>query len=288
MLFFISGYLINESLKKGASVQKFLISRALRIYPALITMLAFTIFIVGPAYTKNSLSTYFGIDTVNYFIRYALLIKGSSVFLPGVFTENPYGQTVNGSLWTLPWEVRCYLGLLIVWCAAKYTKFSFKLVTLCITIIIFLLYANAASTDSALRPTLFALTLFGLGVITNNHKNLVELSYGKAIILCFALLCAVFTNKILSAILILPTLGYCAICLSYLPRFKSKSAGVTIDYSYGTYLYAFPIQQMLVASYPNISGLQMAMISLPCTLFFAVLSWHLIEKKCLALKARVH
>jgi peptidoglycan/LPS O-acetylase OafA/YrhL len=56
------------------------------------------------------------------------------------------------------------------------------------------------------------------------------------------------------------------------------------DFSYGIYLYAFPIQQIIVHFVQGITALQLMSISLPCAIIAGILSWHLIEKKALKLK----
>jgi peptidoglycan/LPS O-acetylase OafA/YrhL len=57
--------------------------------------------------------------------------------------------------------------------------------------------------------------------------------------------------------------------------------------SYGTYLYAFPVQQAFVAaSDNNLTPLKLALLSIPVTLIFAFGSWRVIEKPCLSLKTR--
>ena len=54
------------------------------------------------------------------------------------------------------------------------------------------------------------------------------------------------------------------------------------DYSYGVYIYGFPVQQAINAMAPNHTPLLNAVLSVPCTLVLGVISWHLIEKPCLA------
>lgn len=59
-----------------------------------------------------------------------------------------------------------------------------------------------------------------------------------------------------------------------------------LDYSYGIYIYAFPIQQALVGFYPKMPLLLYLLLSTVCTLSLAALSWHWIEKPALRLKPR--
>ncbi|MCX7220851.1 MAG: hypothetical protein NTY70_18540 [Burkholderiales bacterium] len=58
------------------------------------------------------------------------------------------------------------------------------------------------------------------------------------------------------------------------------------DYSYGVYIYAFPVQQSVIALFPEISAVALTALSLSVTLLLAMLSWHLIEQPALALKGR--
>lgn len=58
----------------------------------------------------------------------------------------------------------------------------------------------------------------------------------------------------------------------------------THDYSYGLYIYAFPVQQTIVALNPGIAPLYLFMFAMPVALAFAITSWHYVEKPSLALK----
>jgi peptidoglycan/LPS O-acetylase OafA/YrhL len=57
------------------------------------------------------------------------------------------------------------------------------------------------------------------------------------------------------------------------------------DYSYGMYLYAFPIQQTLTHLMPDHRHWWLnILIAVPTTFAFSYLSWHLIEKHAMKLK----
>ncbi|MBN3791656.1 hypothetical protein [Burkholderia sp. Ac-20353] len=64
-----------------------------------------------------------------------------------------------------------------------------------------------------------------------------------------------------------------------------SKAGRWGDISYGLYLYAFPIQQLLVYKFPTISLTTEIAVTFLITIPFAALSWHLIEKNALKLKS---
>ena len=65
--------------------------------------------------------------------------------------------------------------------------------------------------------------------------------------------------------------------------------GSVNDLSYGTYIYAFPVQQLLaVAGAHTVLGYWgFATVALLVTLVLAWLSWHLVEKPTLRLKSAV-
>ncbi|MGT2471970.1 hypothetical protein [Paraburkholderia terrae] len=59
------------------------------------------------------------------------------------------------------------------------------------------------------------------------------------------------------------------------------------DYSYGVYLWAFPMQQIVAAHFPTMDNLLGLGISVPMTIVAAMISWHLVEKPAIALVSRV-
>jgi peptidoglycan/LPS O-acetylase OafA/YrhL len=80
------------------------------------------------------------------------------------------------------------------------------------------------------------------------------------------------------------TIAYMLCYLAYLPAGAIRKYNEMGDYSYGVYIYAFPVQQALAATYPGISVSAMLLSSGMVTLALAILSWHLIEKRALRLK----
>ena len=113
MFFALSGFLVIASANRLA-VHSFLMNRIARIFPALIIVILCTVFLIGPAVTYLPLKEYF---TSPRILRYLLGLVGIISFdLPGVFANNPATGNVNGSLWTVPHELACYLlvGLLII------------------------------------------------------------------------------------------------------------------------------------------------------------------------------
>ena len=113
MFFAISGFLVTASFVKAPGMAQFLWQRALRIYPALVAAVLVFSFVIGPAFTVFSTSHYL---TDPLLARYLLNATGCSISfeLPGVFGANPHPRTVNTQLWTLPFELGCYLLLVLV------------------------------------------------------------------------------------------------------------------------------------------------------------------------------
>ena len=116
-------FLVTSSLLNRQSIIEFFWARVLRIFPALFVMLSLTAFVLGPLFTTLPLSSYF-LDqkTTGYLIKCAVLVCGVVFKLPGVFEGNPYQMVVNGSLWTMPMEVRMYITLAVLWFIFRITK----------------------------------------------------------------------------------------------------------------------------------------------------------------------
>ena len=116
VFFVTSGFLVAGSLVNRGDVVAFLWARALRIYPAIWVMLVLTVFALAPALTALPLADYLtSPKTHEYFAKCATLIGGVRYSLPGVFETNPLHAEFNGSLWTLPIELRLYCYLAAGW-----------------------------------------------------------------------------------------------------------------------------------------------------------------------------
>ena len=117
IFFAISGYLNTQSLLRGQSWWRFLIRRARRIFPALIGLTIFCV-LIGAVLTNVGLA--FWVKVPDFVFRNSTILFGIRYTLPGVFEGNPYTSAMNGSLWTLPSEIKLYIYLAIIAVAVRY------------------------------------------------------------------------------------------------------------------------------------------------------------------------
>jgi len=130
-IFFItSGFLVARSLMIRQDIISFATARALRIFPALIVAVLFSVFVVGLAFTTLPADAFLKHPAVSTYLfnNITLVLQPTAFVLPNVFESNPYKQSVNGSLWTLPWEMNMYilLGMLGSLVFIKPSFFSLK------------------------------------------------------------------------------------------------------------------------------------------------------------------
>jgi peptidoglycan/LPS O-acetylase OafA/YrhL len=78
--------------------------------------------------------------------------------------------------------------------------------------------------------------------------------------------------------------AYSVLSFAFSERVPFQGFGKYGDFSYGLYLYAFPIQQLIMWIHPDMPAPLFAAIAFLSTLPLAVASWHLIEKRMLSLK----
>lgn len=111
IFFALSGFLVAASLERTRKLTTFMMYRTLRIVPALAVEVTLSALLIGPVLTSLSFREYFAHpDTWSYFYN---IIGHIHYYLPGVFEGNPRPQ-VNVSLWTIPYELECYIALFLL------------------------------------------------------------------------------------------------------------------------------------------------------------------------------
>lgn len=112
IFFSLSGFLVAGSMYRNPHIGTFLMLRGIRIYPALVVEVLLSGMILGPLLTTYSLDAYF--SDRKFFSYLANTIGWVHYLLPGVFAGNPVPNTVNAQLWTVPYELECYILIAVI------------------------------------------------------------------------------------------------------------------------------------------------------------------------------
>lgn len=290
VFFITSGFLVTGSLLTRKNLIEFAWARVLRIYPALLVLVLLTVFGLGVFFTTTSLSTYFTDDkTYSYLLRNSTLFGGVAFGLPGVFENNPFKGAVNGSLWTMPKEIKMYAILAIIWGLASLRSvpasgirvFKFIVVSSAVAAGLTYIFGHFYFPSEGEFTRLFF--MFFTGAAFYVLKEHIPLSRSFFWLSIFALTLAAI-DKPTFFVAYNMTLAYILFFVAYVPSGRIRAYNRTGDYSYGVYIYAFPVQQSIAALVPDISGWSMIMVSAVVTLSLAALSWHLLEQHALGLK----
>lgn len=286
IFFAVSGFLVAKSFCDRNNLVIFLLARFLRIFPALIMAILFCVFVIGVLFTSLSITDYFfNSETYKFILKNSTLVFTNIQYtLPGVFSDNIYPKAINGPLWTLPYELRMYFLLAIIGFLGLLTnKYIFNIFVL--SYIVLFIYAHyfidvelALSFYHAWR--LSAYFLAGTFLYINRHLIPVNIY----IALGFIVLSVIFWKTRLFPLLFFLMLIYVVFWFAFVPKGYIRQFNRIGDYSYGLYIYGFPIQQSIVVLYSGIDPIRLFVTSFLVTLLLAYLSWHKIEKPALRLK----
>lgn len=274
--FAISGFLVTASFVNRGPIQ-YLLSRSLRMYPAIIVHCLVAILIIGPLGASVGLIQYFSTETGMYLLNAPLWTW--QVNLPYNFLDRPFAGSSNGSMWTLPVEIRSYvivlgLGMLGVWrtrLLANIVVFALCYIVLFGTDLSFLF----AGEERYRQPLVF----FLLGCLTWINRDVIPLSAPIAVALLFIPCLFLNTQYWLPVHALAVT--YIIFYLVYrTPYLNVDKLG---DISFGVYIYAWPVQQLVWS--PGQDGLTNALIATAVVVPVAYLSWRWVEEPALNLKA---
>lgn len=288
LFFVISGLLVTISLVRRNSAGDFVRARFFRIWPGLATALLLSVFVLGPLFTTLPTAAYFESHvTWRYLLQNLFLLKDVVYALPGVFTSNHFPGAVNGSLWTLPKEVYCYLFLLAGWLMLQAIgRLNWLKWGVTVAWGVLLALHVRALMHGTLEESPFRLDfMFCTGAALYLYRDAIVLSW-IGLLAALAVVVACVGHGPFFGIAYSLALPYAMLCLAYLPHGAILAFNRLGDYSYGTYIYAFPVQQAVMAVRPELATVPLFLVSLVVTLALAVVSWHFIEKPALALARR--
>ncbi|MBW6499612.1 MAG: acyltransferase [Bacteroidales bacterium] len=284
VFFFLSGALIWQSWQRDPAPTRFLRRRALRIFPGLWVVLLSSTFLLGAWVTEQRLSVYLSdAETWRYLSGAFLVIRHH---LPGVFETNPYPSAVNGSLWTLPVEFGCYLMAMGVGLGVR--RWGSQLVWGAWLVAVILAAWGPALAGTRFTSHFEMIAVFWWGVVSAETLfGAAKLSSRCLLLIAAVLVCnAVFGGDRGMARSGIVGLAAGLVVVFYLWRSGADLTRKMGDWSYGVYVYAFPVQQLWVhlGQGRGWGFGQYLLLSVLTTLALAGLSWHWVEKPALRFK----
>ncbi len=278
--FVVSGYLIAGS-RHRSSLPQFLYRRALRLFPGLWVCLIVIVFVFVPIAALHDGGAFPpGAGAVASFVVGNATLLGRDFGIDGTLASVPHPGSWNGSLWTLSYEVACYLilGLALSIAAIRRSPASMLGIFLAFTV------ASAADAwlldlpQDDLRLLVHLGAFFFAGSALLAYADRIPLRTDLAVTSVIVIVVAsLFTD--VSAIAPLPTAYTCLWLGIRLPLQRVASVN---DISYGVYIYAFPTQQLLVLFGVERLGLvAYIVVATAVTYPLAALSWFLVEKRAL-------
>ncbi len=283
--FCVSGFFISLSRDRAASTMDFFIARFLRIYPGLTLVLLLSVFLIGPLFTTVGPSEYFSSGETYGYLTHNLTLFSMKFQLPAVFENNPW-PGINGSLWTLFYEVTLYVLVGGLGAFAFYSegrKFAGFLMFYAALYVAFkaLMLNTTLLVDFHRAEFFFTWSLpFVLGMSFYRYRDNIPHRFIGFLPFAALAVCTWRTPYFFESFVL--AWAYLIFYLGFATRPVIDRYNQLGDYSYGVYIYAFPIQEILAHLFKGIGPVSMMLLAFPLVLMAAIFSWHLIEKPAMA------
>lgn len=283
VFFGISGFLIARSFERQPRLRTWVLARVLRLFPALAVMLLLTVTLLGPVVTDLPAEDYATDPETHSYVLRNLLLAFRQDMLPGVFEHQPLPVETNGSLWTLRYEVLCYIGVMVMGLLGAFQRWR-PLVA--VASVLAVAYVVAFAVPSSVLPTWLGSFLslampFAIGV--GFYLARARLVLHPVILIGLVLATAAAIRTPLYQPMLDLAVCYGVFVLAYLPKIVISRYNAVGDYSYGLYIYAWPVQQSVIHFFGPMSPMSNIAIALPIALALAWASWTLVERPALKL-----
>lgn len=287
IFFILSGFLITRSVLNKGSLIDYFVSRGARIFPGLAAMALFLTYVIGPAVSNTALVQYlFDWHTVQFLASTSILIT-DDLTLHGVFEHNPIADMYNVPLWTIKYEVLAYVGLAGLWLLGVLDSGRRYALVMCAFLTSYLVitfgsnlrYLGSeqylAAIDNIVR---FALC-FLVGSTAYQIRDKLVLS-GRMVLVVSVLAVPVLGSP-MEELTLAFVLAYGLLWFAFVPAGAIRGFNKMGDYSYGIYIYHWPLGQAMLAVFPGVDLWAFLLINSILTLCAAVISWHAIERPAL-------
>jgi peptidoglycan/LPS O-acetylase OafA/YrhL len=270
VFFLLSGYLVSSSWLSDPSLKRFAARRALRIYPAYALVVLALTFLLGPLVTTLPVGEYIASGGTWRYLLGNLSIFHVQFDLPGVFAANPYPVAVDGSLWTIRVEVLCYVGVAALGLLG-FLRCRWILLPVAVGLMLVAMVVEVPGYHGVLLPGLLdyqaavPIAYFGVGMV---YREIIGAQPPPWWTL------PVTPAAPVGAILFVAALTY-TIAFRAPAAVQRPTGGY--DLSYGTYLLAFPVQQLL----SGLPAAANAALTAVIVLALAALSWRFVERPAL-------
>jgi peptidoglycan/LPS O-acetylase OafA/YrhL len=289
--FAISGFLITGSWLRDPRLRDYLLARALRILPGLYVCLIITAFVFAPinmAITGGSVAKLLQSSApFEYVLKNATLVSVLQFDVGGT----PYGVASpgiwNASLWSLIWEVLCYIAIAVIGIVGLANRRWLSPVILAVAVFGATFLPPLTFPGEWTIPQLAARSaiMFSAGALMYQWKDAIPARWSLVAVSVVIVVVAAALLPDYRVVAALP-LAYAVIVSGSLIR--SKRTTLRTDLSYGFYIYAFPTQQLLAsAGLGNLNPFVFFIVAFTAVVPLAALSWFCIEKPAMSLKSRL-